>query len=279
MKYEERRAPAALAPYVECIWLLEGQPNVPALERIVPDGCAELILHLGDRFQGRAAEGLETQPRSFLVGQMTRPLEVRAGRRVRTLGIRFRPGGAQAFLRIPLHELTDRVTSLEGIWGREARELEDQLRESRSPIRTVCRFLQARRHDAGDRAVEAAVARIVAQRGQVRVASLGEAAGLSGRQLERRFQTAVGLPPKLLCRIVRFQSVFHRLGTADGVDWVGVALDSGYSDQAHLIRDFRDLAGETPARYLAGAGELARRFTSPARLDAFFDVAFVQDGA
>jgi methylphosphotriester-DNA--protein-cysteine methyltransferase len=89
------------------------------------------------------------------------------------------------------------------------------------------------------------------------------------RQLERRFRAAVGLPPKALARVLRFQAVLHAVGQGAG-SWAGVALDHGYFDQPHLIRDFQELAGETPARLLARLGELGRRFVAPERLAALF---------
>lgn len=255
---------------MECIWLLEGEGSAPRAQKVVPDGCTELIVHLRDPFQRVAPRGAVVQPRSFFVGQITRPLLLQAGRRVRTLGIRFRPGGAGPFLRAPLHELTDATVPLEAIWGGEAARFEEALSESPQPLAAAAALLAREVGGGADPLVQAAVAEILGSRGRLGVAALARAAGLGTRQLERRFLAAVGLPPKQLCRIVRFQGVFHRLAREDAGDWVQVALDCGYSDQAHLIRDFRDLAGETPPRYLAAEGQLSRFFTSPARLEAFF---------
>jgi transcriptional regulator GlxA family with amidase domain len=73
---------------------------------------------------------------------------------------------------------------------------------------------------------------------------------LSGRQLERRFHQVVGIRPKLLCRILRFRRLVD--ATACGTqDWAALALDCGYYDQAHLIHDFREFTGQTPAAAVA----------------------------
>ena len=121
-----------------------------------------------------------------------------------------------------------------------------------------------------DLAVEAAVGRLLAERGQTRLPALAATAELSERQLERRFRSAVGLGPKALARLVRFQEVYRRLGEDAPADWALIALDCGYFDQAHLLRDFRELAGSPPSRLLGSEGELARRFVDPARLRRFF---------
>src|SRR6185436_21146188 len=89
-------------------------------------------------------------------------------------------------------------------------------------------------------------------------ASVARWLGISTRQLERRFKDRVGISPKLFSRMQRFQRVFRAIG-GGRPDWARVAVECGYHDQAHLIRDFRDFAGETPAVLLAG-DDLARHF-------------------
>jgi AraC-like DNA-binding protein len=86
--------------------------------------------------------------------------------------------------------------------------------------------------------------------------------------MERRFREAVGVSPKTLARIVRFQEVLRR-SPAESAS-ADVALDCGYYDQAHLLRDFRDFAGVVPTLFRAAAGDLAQQFTRPERLDRFF---------
>ncbi|MFN2387861.1 MAG: helix-turn-helix transcriptional regulator [Thermoanaerobaculia bacterium] len=115
-----------------------------------------------------------------------------------------------------------------------------------------------------------AILEILRRRGNVGVDRLAGLSGLSRRSLERRFDAAVGMPPKRLARIVRFQRVFREARASARAGWVEVALRCGYADQSHLIRDFREFSGEAPAAFLVGEGELSRRFTSPERLERFF---------
>jgi AraC-like DNA-binding protein len=83
--------------------------------------------------------------------------------------------------------------------------------------------------------------------------------GVSIRQMERRFNAGVGLPPKLFCRMQRFVQVFRAIGTQPN-KWADTAVACGYYDQAHLIRDFKSFSGETPAALLAEDADLARHF-------------------
>ena len=89
----------ALRDHVECLWRLEGDGREVPPETIVPDGCMEVVLHCGDRFERLDADGgAARQSRAFLVGQLMTPVVVRPGRRIETWGIRFRPGPVLALL-------------------------------------------------------------------------------------------------------------------------------------------------------------------------------------
>jgi AraC-like DNA-binding protein len=107
-------------------------------------------------------------------------------------------------------------------------------------------------------------AKIVQRGGQISIDRLVADAGISNRQLERRFLCEVGLSPKQLCRILRFQQIFRALNGNDAT-WAAVALDCGYYDQAHLIRDFRQFSGVTPAALLQHSSALTEYFTRKKR--------------
>jgi AraC-like DNA-binding protein len=273
MRYEEIRLGPPLDSWIECVWTAQSAPGGGSnFEAIVPDGCPELIVQLGDRFESTAAGRRQTQPAAFLVGALSGPLHVRPLGRVHTVGVRFRPGGLAGFLRVPQHELSDRVVPVSALFGRAGDELAEQVAAAREPKglrRAVSAFLAPRLAPPAT-LTRAMVGELIRARGQIGVEALATAAGVSPRHLERVFRREVGLSPKRLARVVRLQEVLRRLSEAPG-SWVDVALDCGYADQAHLTREFRELAGESPARWIGRDGhELARRFTAPERLDAFF---------
>jgi AraC-like DNA-binding protein len=288
VKYAEHRVRPSLAARVECIWVAEDDDPGPAPpERVLPDGCVEWIFHFGAPYSDDSGGGASVQPRSLVVGPMIRPMRIAATGPVSTLGVRFRPGGAAGLLPVPLEQLTGRTADTRDLWGADGRRIEDAVTDARSlgeRLEALERFLDARRDRlrAVSGRLSAAVAFVLARRGRASVDAIAAFAGCSPRQLERDFRARVGLSPKGLSRIARFQNVL-RLSRARGrAPWAEIAARCGYADQAHLIREFRDLAGVSPASGDAADGALARYFVDPARLEALFSgepaaVGFVQD--
>jgi AraC-like DNA-binding protein len=260
MHYREHEPPAPLRPFVRCLWTLDDpdpRRDRPA-EPVVPDGSMELVFHLGDPFR---RPGAGVQPRALVAGQITGPLVLQPTGRVHVVGVRFHPAGAAAFVREPLDRIAGATPALEHFWGREAEGLLDRLaaaRDRRARLALLGAALLERLD--GLRAppwVEGAVRAIEAWRGRIGIEELAGAAGVSRRTLERGFRAHVGAGPKLLCRIARFQRALRLLGVAPAGGGAAVALECGYADQAHLVREFHALAGAPPGRFLGGENRLA----------------------
>lgn len=112
--------------------------------------------------------------------------------------------------------------------------------------------------------------KVVGCRRLISVEQLAQDAGMSARQLERRFLNEVGLGPKLLSRIMRFQQVFRAVESCEGA-WAPVAVECGYYDQAHLIRDFNQFAHQTPAVLFSQPSSLTESFTRKDRKSDFYN--------
>ena len=273
LRYVEHRPRPELRPYLECLWLASDTRTRPRRpERVVPDACPELIVHLADRFSRQRGARFVRQPHAFLAGTLTRPWLLRAGRRVLTLGVRFRPGAVTAVLPVSMPAATDRETELAAIVGRAtAAALVRALLAARGE---AAQFAAAEawcveRLGAGrPRAMEAAplVELVIRTRGGQRVDEVARALGVTRRRLERLCARRLGIRPKLFARIVRLNAVLAGLDASERASAVDLALEAGYFDQAHLLRDFRGLAGRTPRAGRDRDGELARHFTHPDRL-------------
>ena len=273
MRYRSYAPAPVLRPFVRTLWSLEGDDPAPAADRIFPDGCMELVFHLGTPFSAWGDDGCEAeQPAAFLVGQLTRALRVRPSRRAAVVGVRFHPGGAFPFLRMPQHELHGRLPALADVspgLARTAERLHDA-RDIDSAVAAIAGQLAALAvsFDRPDRRVVASVAAIAASAGAVPVEDLAHRCGLGARQLERLFRDAVGLAPKTLARLARFQAALR--ACENGAPLSAAGIVAGYADQAHFAREFRRVAGLSPSAFRAERAPLA---------SAFADVGFVQDAA
>jgi AraC-like DNA-binding protein len=260
VRYREIAPSPQLRTFIHSIWILEHDGQGAAVQRVVPDGHSELILNLGQPFEAFKDGHWRGQPRCFLAGQIDGPLLLRPAGPAKMLGIGFHPHGAGSMFSQPMHELSGLFTPVEDLSAALSRNLNRAL-ESPDPIAGVEAALlrMAGKSRAGDLLVAEVVRRMILANGAIDLAALAQELGLSLRQLERRFLAAVGLAPKLFCRIQRFNNVFAVMGQPS-CNWVETAVACGYYDQAHLIRDCKDLSGTTPATLLAKDADLARHF-------------------
>jgi AraC-like DNA-binding protein len=175
--------------------------------------------------------------------------------RGRVVGVKFRPGAFQPFYGGSVHELTDRVLPLAAVFGADGDALAAAVRAERAaPFAVVEEFLRARlpAPDPNVALVGRIAATMLADPGVVRVDALAARHGLSPRTLQRLFRRYVGVGPKWVLRRYRLHEAAERIAAGRDGDWAATALELGYFDQAHFIRDFKALIGASPARY-AGA--------------------------
>ena len=243
--YREIKPSPDLAPFVECFWVSEVASD--RCRRILPDGCLDILFFAWGRDRGQPIVDAQ------VVGAMTRFRDVFLRSDESILGVRFHPGMAGSFLPGDLSLLNDRAVPLEAVAGRATKGLLKDL--------GCCSSIEARVEKLDGRLVvlpritevQHAIGVLVQRRGQLALADFAESAGVGDRQLRRRCQKHSGLAPKQLARILRFRHTSRLL--REGVtDLAGLALDCGYYDQAHMVRDFRELAGTSPARFLRQHG-------------------------
>ena len=211
----------------------------------LPDGTTALLFRIMQESRGELS----------VVGTRTRALYKTITPVPLAIAVRLRAGAASAILGVPANELTNRVVSLEELWGSEALRLHDTLLSTRgvaAVVELLQRALSARAARLDERPsthlVRAAIRRIEQSATPVCVARLAADLGVTSRHLSRAFTAAVGIGPKEFARIVRFQRAV-RFAALER-NWARVAVDAGYYDQAHLIRDFQDLAGTAPRAFM-----------------------------
>jgi methylphosphotriester-DNA--protein-cysteine methyltransferase len=235
---------AALGLWVECVWLRSGEPRGDEFERIVPDGCMDLIW---SERAGVTAVGPNT---TAFVSPLAPGAEV--------VGVRLHPGAAPPLFGVPAPALLDGRAPAAEVWGDAGARLEEEVAAaagSDARARLLVEFLstRARAARAPDALVRAAAERL--ERAPV-TAVAGELA-VSERHLRRLVSAKVGYGPKRLGRVLRLRRALARLRA--GAELAEVAYQGGYADQAHFTNDCRALAGVAPGRFLQDRGAPDRR--------------------
>jgi AraC-like DNA-binding protein len=201
--------------------------------RVVPDGCMDIIWIDGEL---------------IVAGPDTRAHLTSAPAGTRYVGVRFRPGQAPAVLGLPADELRDQRPRLDDVWpGPQTRRAAELIAGAPDRPRALAELVrQCLRAAPADPVAQAVWRRL--RTGQP-VAATADAVGLSERQLRRRCLTAFGYGPKTLARVLRFNRALALARTGEPLGTV--AATTGYADQAHLAREFREFAGVPPRQLLA----------------------------
>jgi AraC-like DNA-binding protein len=255
---------AGLRPFVDRYVGYRERADLPLVRRQSAGAFVVLILGWGaplDVTDPRSAERGATMVDSFVAGTFdswctTRTVGVGEG-----VELLLAPLAARRLLGLPLGELTNRAVDVGQLPGGWLDRLRGRLAEAPGwPERFALldRALAARlvASPPVDARLDWAWRRLVASDGRGSVGALADELGWSRRHLASRFRQEVGLPPKMVARLLRFQRAYaaRTLTPPDagrGVDWAAVAAGCGYYDQSHLIRDFHEFAGSTPAALLA----------------------------
>ena len=254
----ERRPPAALAGLVSRITgYRETQPGhfrqVEAASLDIP-----LIISFGEPFAiglGRVPGGNDRYG-SFTAGLFAGPVTIDSFGASNCIQVNFTPLGARRFFDMPMTELTDRMVVLDDLLGAEGTALREELGNApgwKRRFDIADAFLLRKLGEADEPSPEViwAFERIAASGGRAKVASIAREIGWSRKHLAWRFADEVGLGPKSVSRIVRLNRAIAAAKAGDG--WAGIAADCGYADQAHMVREFRELAGNSPVAW-ASAG-------------------------
>jgi AraC-like DNA-binding protein len=254
-----KRLPAPrLRPFIKLLWASDEKERPKAIEtnreRLLPTGSMHLVFRLtdspirifdsiedyvGHKFRFGVVAGLRS---GFYVKDIPGP--------VRTVGALLQPGVAKLLFGVRAEELTNRHTSIEELWGPSAIELWEQMQdvgELRRQLDLFELFLAQRLPQV--HGIHPAIAHALSRFSAIDyIGQIVKETGYSHRRFIEIFRRTVGLPPRLYYRVMRFQRALKMAGEVHP-NWVDIALELGYSDQAHFNREFREFAGVSPSEY------------------------------
>lgn len=245
----------ALAPFISSLTYISGGipgDNAPALERVLPGARIHLMVNLDeDEFRTYESGVVQRTSGAVLGGPGSRATVIDTHEQRHLVTVDFKLGGAAHFFKTPLSEARDQLVDLDKLWGLDGALLRERLLLAPSPegkFRVLRSLLLRNLADAQapDRAIPFAAAAF--ERG-ASVSDVTERLGLLPKTFVRRFRSRTGLTPKCFARVRRLRRLLASIDDPAATDWASLAASHGYADQSHLIHDFRELTGLTPAAY------------------------------
>lgn len=240
--YREYPTGGSLASHIVCWWttIVPSTLTAPYVSQILPDACVDFVM-VNDR-------------PPIIAGPATIPLVVEFEPGTVIVGARFFPGLAPSWFNVAASEMLNTDVSVFDLWGSSTNALHERLATAHSPmsrLRELQTVLLDRIQSA--RPVDPIVSDSICQLATSRSASvstIARTAGLSERQLRRRFHDWVGYGLKMLHRILRLQRLLQMSDTMTSLSAADLAIAGNYADQAHMSRDLRDLTDQTATEVL-----------------------------
>lgn len=246
-----------LEPYVACYWLSvftgtkdEAQKLKLKTVTLIPDGSPSFIFDINckQNWHYESIWGVTDKPVVLYNQHSTSKGETM------TFGVDFRPGGLYRFLNVPMGEFTNQSIGLEQVSNSALHQLTENIINAVSigeQIHNIESYLleQLNKANSYQPSVTEALYMINETSGNIKVSELANKLLISDRSLRRQFHEHVGISPKTLCRITRLQSAIKVCIGNKQLDFLMAAYDSGYFDQSHFIKDFKEFCSCTPSQY------------------------------
>lgn len=246
-----------LAADVNCFWALEQDQESYNREVYLPDAYIEVIINVGAPLLLESEYGMLELPRAFVNPLQHKPLRIRAAGFCQMISMQLYPWAVKPILNIDADPSTVHVIGLDADWQRFADDLR-QIVAHRGYEEAVdcyqefvCRTAYRHKHDL--MLIRTAGHLVQRSHGQIRMANLAAQSYLSSSQFERQFKHYTAVSPKAYARIVRFGSLQAALLVNPSIRLADLATVYGYSDQAHLIREFKSFADCTPRDFASTA--------------------------
>ncbi|KAA0993521.1 helix-turn-helix transcriptional regulator [Dyadobacter aurulentus] len=242
-----------LSPYVKAFVVIESSDT--QINRLLPDTCVVAAIRLNGDVLFKEDSGDIRLPMWSLSGLRKSYSIVEYGKNSANILVQFREGGAAAFFNLPVHELFGLNVSLDNFFKpSELAVLEEQLQHVVSieqKVGIVQQFFMARiSYQKADLLIADSVKKIKAANGLINVRNLSDSLYISLDAFEKRFRKSVGTTPKRFADIVRMQALITQVEATGTL--LEPALDAGFFDQSHFIRDFKKFTGLTPKELLSG---------------------------
>ena len=258
MIYQRKEPSEKLTRFIECFWMMDSEGDgTVSTQKIIPDGFPELIFHYGDPYQIDISGKWVLQSRQLVAGQVKRFFHLQNTGVSGMIGVKLQPAALHLLFGVDMSLLVDEVLDLSSILP----DLEYPV-PSRDHFDDFCDQIEKvflGQFHSIESGLEEVIKLVQEKHGILDVKELVGLSGYNTRRLERMFKTHVGLSPKFYSRIVRLSYIFERVQEED-YRWASIAYQAGFTDQSHLIKNFKEFTGEDPTKYRFDELDMANFF-------------------
>lgn len=264
MIYDRTLPSDELHDLIDCYWTVENEETAIVPQKIIPDGYPEIIFHYGDAYRINISGTWETQSKKLLAGQISNHFMLENTGGSGMFGIKFKPYALSRLFGIDMSQFTDKVVDLDTVLAEEFSSLGASLLDDHSfeeKVRMSNQFFSDLNlpPDEQDKAVLEIVEKIIKENGLISVSELSNSLNIHERKLGRIFNRYVGVSPKFYSRIIRFSYIFSVVQEKK-MSWGEIAQMTGFFDQSHFIKNFREFTGEEPSKYIFEDKNMANFF-------------------
>ena len=254
-----------LSLYIKHYLVLENNTLNGVVHRLIPDGNPGIVFHYETPLLQNAGGNTPyiQQPKSFIYGQVTATIDLISEGRIGMIVVVLQPYTLNALTKTPAHHLTNTNRSLREIWGQQGSQLEKAVlstRDTHARLALIETFLAGKLQIAPDPVVKNSIDWMKAHPDSASINELLTQLPIGERQLERAFKAHVGVSPKLYANMIRMQFFLKSMCRPGEDNLTSLAYGSGFYDQAHLVRTFKNKSGITPGRYRQVRDFLALNF-------------------
>ncbi|MET3025229.1 helix-turn-helix domain-containing protein [Flavobacterium sp. UW10123] len=255
--------PKDLLPYIKHYLFLDDPETALQKFRLFSDGNTGLVFSIKNKLiaEINKYEVKNYLPTSFVYGQLSSYKDLYSENEIMLIIVVFQPNGINQLLGLPANEFHDSIIPVEDIFGKKTSTLQEQLSEQNNTTRIehLNRFFRSiiAKPSSNQLLINSSLNFIVNNKGHFSIKQLVEYTGYTERHLERKFKECVGLNPKKFGNVIRLHHFLKLLkDKTEDINLTSISYDAGFSDQSHLIKEFRKHTGITPTEYISNSGKL-----------------------
>ena len=255
-----------LSPYIKHYLFLDNKETTIQKLRLFSDGNMGVVFSLKNKLISdiNNYQIKNYLPDSFLYGQLNSFKDIYSDNEIALVIVVFQPNGINQLLQIPANEFQDSITSTDAVFGKKGASLEERLSEqndNEEKVKLLNQFFKtliSKKSESNQLLINSSLDFILAHKGYFSVKQLVNHTGYTERHLERKFKECIGLNPKRFGNVIRLHHFLKLLKhKTEDLNLTAICYDAGFSDQSHLIKEFKKQTGITPTEYLHTTGKLA----------------------